>query len=252
MQTTVLKVDESRWREAQEFERRFQFLDLRLAMDHGKWWIDILDIFKVLQSETAANVLEVGCGKYTNARLILTALKEPPQRLYFEDPLIKYYMVTRLRISRRSLLKYLFINRPSPLKRFIDEGAEYSSAPLEDLPWRDELMNMVICINVLDHVMDITKCVAEIDRVLSPGGILVLGQDLSNEEDYQRAPESWTDVGHPIKVEHKFFDEWLTGWEPLFFNILHREEGSNPNAHYGTYLFIGRKPRETQEIEIGQ
>jgi len=76
---------------------------------------------------------------------------------------------------------------------------------------------------------------------LKTGGVLIIGQDMSNAEDLQLCPESWTDVGHPIKMDDEYLDAQTQGLSILFKNILPREKGRNPRCHYGTYLFIGQK-----------
>jgi hypothetical protein len=99
----------------------------------------------------------------------------------------------------------------------------------------------VICINVLDHPRDADLCLGEIWRVLKPGGYILLGQDLSNEEDFARYPESWSDVGHPIKLDEGALSPHLAGYEPVLNRRLPREAGRKPEAHHATLLFIGRK-----------
>jgi len=69
----------------------------------------------------------------------------------------------------------------------------------------------------------------------------MLGQDLSNHEDLK--VESWRDdVGHPIKLNGKFLDDYFT---PRYSNelkkILPRPETRHPEQNYGTYIFIGKK-----------
>jgi hypothetical protein len=78
-------------------------------------------------------------------------------------------------------------------------------------------------------------------RRILKNGVLVLAQDLSNEEDRGSCPESWSDIGHPIKIDARFLDSYLSDVAPLYRRILPREEGRNPRCHYGTYLFVGQK-----------
>jgi hypothetical protein len=78
-------------------------------------------------------------------------------------------------------------------------------------------------------------------RVLRIDGILIIGQDMSNAEDLKLCPESWTDIGHPIKLDMEFLDSQTQGFSPLYRKILPRQQGRNPKCHYGTYLYIGQK-----------
>jgi ubiquinone/menaquinone biosynthesis C-methylase UbiE len=44
----------------------------------------------------------------------------------------------------------------------------------ENLPFKDESFDVILCINVLDHVMDPHAAAREIRRVIAPGGLLLL------------------------------------------------------------------------------
>lgn len=43
----------------------------------------------------------------------------------------------------------------------------------EDLPYADTSFDVVVCVDVLEHVQDLGKVLAEIERVLRPGGIFL-------------------------------------------------------------------------------
>jgi ubiquinone/menaquinone biosynthesis C-methylase UbiE len=44
-------------------------------------------------------------------------------------------------------------------------------ASAEALPWPDASFDLIVCITVLEHVADVAKSVAEMARVLKPGGV---------------------------------------------------------------------------------
>lgn len=48
---------------------------------------------------------------------------------------------------------------------------DYQIASAEDLPFADSTFDVVYCCDVLEHVRDLNKCMAEISRVLKQGGI---------------------------------------------------------------------------------
>lgn len=73
----------------------------------------------------------------------------------------------------------------------------------------------------------------EMFRILNNRCFLVFCQNLSNEEDRIQYPESYTDIGHPIKtdlplIEKSLYGRCLTPFE----KILPRYEGRNPRADY--------------------
>lgn len=49
----------------------------------------------------------------------------------------------------------------------------YDAGVGEDLPYADASFDIVVCVDVLEHVQDLAKVLAEIERVLRPGGIFL-------------------------------------------------------------------------------
>jgi SAM-dependent methyltransferase len=118
--------------------------------------------------------------------------------------------------------------------------------PIEECPFAPNYLDLVVLINVLDHVRDIILCLRQAIRITKPEGYLVVGQDLSNMEDALRTGD---DIGHLIRIDHGTLDrELMLHFDPLLHKILGREEGRNPLAHYGTYIFIGRENHSCQPI----
>ncbi|MDW3223967.1 MAG: bifunctional 2-polyprenyl-6-hydroxyphenol methylase/3-demethylubiquinol 3-O-methyltransferase UbiG [Paracoccaceae bacterium] len=50
---------------------------------------------------------------------------------------------------------------------------EYDVGVGEDLPYDDARFDAVVCVDVLEHVTDLTKVLAEVERVLKPGGLFL-------------------------------------------------------------------------------
>ena len=242
----IQKIDNNRWKQAQEFELKFARLTIESDDDWNQWWYEKFDRYSILKKRHFANILEVGCGPHTNIRYILPEITY--DKIWLEDPLIQYYITYNLNKlnSFVNFLKSTFkkgkINYLLKIFSDLNVNVDLSSSKLEDLPYKDYQMDLVVCVNVLDHVSDYDQCMNEIFRVLKKDGILILGQDLSNEEDLIQCPESYSDIGHPIKVDHHFIEQTLDGkYKKLFETILPRQEGRNPEAHYGTYLGILQK-----------
>lgn len=59
--------------------------------------------------------------------------------------------------------------------READPEGRYEVGVVESLPVADGEARLVLCVNVLPHVVDLGAAVAEFARVLAPGGVLVLG-----------------------------------------------------------------------------
>ncbi len=64
-------------------------------------------------------------------------------------------------------------------------------ADLLELPFQDETFDMVICNHVLEHIKDDVKAMAELYRLLKPGGIAIVmtPMDLSLEHSIEEGPD---------------------------------------------------------------
>lgn len=191
--------------------------------DRNLWWKRAFEDYKALPS-VVDNALEVGCGPYTNMRLIRQACQ--PSHLFLSDPLIKTYLK----------FKMTFVK-----EMYRSAGCFLDDHPLEELPFANDYFQLGVMINVLDHVRDARLCMANLIRVVRPGGYIVIGQDLTNEEDLARQPEGLT-TGHPVTVDEQWFAPYLNGgFEAVFSKVVPRELGWAPQWHYGTLVYIGKK-----------
>ena len=55
--------------------------------------------------------------------------------------------------------------------------ADFRQANLESLPFEDGAFDLVLCSQVIEHVLDAAAAAAELARVLRPGGTLVISTD---------------------------------------------------------------------------
>ena len=98
-----------------------------------------------------ARILEVGCGRGAGARLVHKAFR--PSLLCASD--LDYRMVFRAK-------GYLSLTDHDRIRLHV--------ADAEDLPIKNESMDAVFGFGVLHHVPDWRRALAEISRVLKPGG----------------------------------------------------------------------------------
>jgi SAM-dependent methyltransferase len=244
-QPLKLAVSEERWKQAQAWEAAFwrsqnpapqQTLVARakrlvkrvLGMhqeqpgdDWNYWWAEQFDGYEALPQKFDS-VIELGCGPYTNLRVILQGREA--RRVVCSDPLAPEY----LKFEERWLAQ--------AMRR---SAVEVDDHPIEACVFAAESFELVVMINVLDHVRDAMECLRQATRIARRGGWFVVGQDLSNEEDVARTGE---DIGHPIRIGQSTLDgELLTKFNAKVHRVLPRDEGRNPEAHCGTYLLIGQK-----------
>ncbi len=245
----IVKVSKERWERAQEWEREVWLTTQKMRAKYGKniiwkllallglkpkyrgddwnyWWKKQFHDYDFLP-EIVENAIELGCGPYTNFRLIFEQCT--PKHLFLSDPLIRTYVNFKLTFVSEMYRKGLCL---------IDDH------PIEELPFAPVYFNLTVMINVLDHVQDAELCMKNAISITSPGGFLLLSQDLTNEEDMRKIEGTEGEVGHPNKLNHNWLDGFLVGiFEPIIYEILPRELGRAPDAHYGTYIFAGRKSK---------
>jgi SAM-dependent methyltransferase len=251
----IWAVSEGRWKEAQQWEeqvwvsanrnnswlrvawkfvralshprtlaRYLRYRDYYCGDDWNYWWMDAMDGYSSLPKRID-KALEVGCGPYTNIRLI--SQKVHVKEIHCADPLSQMYKKFR----------HTWLAEQARADR-----VHVHDAKGEDLPFQKGEFDLTVCINVLDHVNDAMRCMEELSRVTAPGGFVVFGQDLTNEDDARRHAGEEEDIGHPILLHEETVTSVLTRtFEPVLQKALPREQGRNPDAHYKTLIFIGRK-----------
>lgn len=154
----------------------------------------------------ARSVVEIGAGPYPS----VAAAKRGWMRCVAVDPIAKGY-------SEEGLL-------PAAA-----EGVVYIQAPGERIPLPAGFADLVINENCLDHVASPERVVAEMHRLLKPGGFLWFFVDLSHHRDHM----------HP----HPMDEDSVRG---LFraFSLVHAEVSAH-KAHpeaYGSIRALFRKP----------
>ena len=242
----IEKVSRQRWLEAQQWERShwmrtqrlrarylknlaWRFLTLMGLVpkyrgdDWNAWWRRQFDDYRFLPAEVE-NAIEVGCGPYTNVRLMLDRCRM--RHLVLSDPLIRTYVRFKLTFVTEMYRKAACV---------LDDHA------LEELPFAQNYFDLAVMINVLDHVEDARRCMGNLVGIVRPGGILIIGQDLTDEQDLKVLQRDPGAAGHPIKLNHEWFEPFLAGFEPVFKKVLTREESREPHQHYGALVFAGRK-----------
>lgn len=247
MDKSRMKTTQERWKKAQEWECSYWSAKERMRRqwhralawrllswaglkprhrgdDWNQWWMDHFEGYQILPPKID-NALELGCGPYTNMRLIQERVSI--QHLFLSDPLMRTYVAFRHTYIAEMARKGLAV---------LDDH------PAEDCPFAVGYFDLVVMINVLDHVFDAEACLQNASRLTKPGGFVIVGQELSDEEDAQRVEQTVVEHGHPIKVRHEWMDEFFESrYDAAFRKVLSREQGRNPSFHYGTYLYAGRK-----------
>ncbi|TVO72557.1 MAG: class I SAM-dependent methyltransferase [Sedimenticola selenatireducens] len=88
------------------------------------------------------------------------------------------------------------------LERLGDSGIECSLGVVEDLPYQNNVFDIVVCTDVLEHVFDLHKAISELYRVLKPEGMLII------RVPYKENLELYLHKDYPYHIAHvRNFDE---------------------------------------------
>lgn len=77
-----------------------------------------------------------------------------------------------------------------------EKGIEACMGNVEDLPYKDGSMDLVVCTDVLEHVFDLYKTISEINRVVKAGGYIILR--VPQDEDLS----PYLDPSYPFEYVH--------------------------------------------------
>ena len=145
---------------------------------HADWWIDGFtagvdpeyeeQIIPLVLAELKghASVLDVGCGEGQLARAISVA--SPGIHVVGIDPTERQIDVARQRGG----------------------AVDYQVAPADDLPFADGSFSAVLACLVFEHIDDVDGAIAEVSRVLEPGGTFLF---LLNHPLLQTPNSGWID-----------------------------------------------------------
>jgi ubiquinone/menaquinone biosynthesis C-methylase UbiE len=198
-----------------------KFRDFYCGDDWNYWWLDKFENYKYLPKKFNRS-LEVGSGPYSNTRLISQIVDIG--EINCVDPLMDEY-----RHFKNTYISEMA--KRGKIKTYVGKG--------EKLEFPDEYFDLVVCINVLDHVEDAEKCLSEIARVLKKGGYFVFGQDLKDLGNSFGHEE--IDPGHPIILHHKTLDRILDQTYVSVFKRLLSQDEARAHNHYSVYALIGKK-----------
>ncbi|MBK8913169.1 MAG: class I SAM-dependent methyltransferase [Phycisphaerales bacterium] len=219
---SVMQVTPARWKRAQQWELALWSdpAARKSGDDWNLWWREQFDGYAALPA-SVDSMIELGCGPFTNTRLILERCRA--ERVVCSDPLAERY----------AELPDCWLSQAAAAGR-----VELDAHAIEELPLDAGSFDVVVMINVLDHVCDAALCLQRAAALLRDGGFLVLGQDLSDDEDIRNFPY---DIGHPIRLSLEDVERHLTELRPVLRRVLSREEGRSPDGHSGNLILIGRR-----------
>lgn len=104
----------------------------------------------------------------------------------------------------------------SYLKIAKSKGIEVCYSKIEDMPYKNDFFDVILCTDVLEHVIDLNLCVSKILSVLKKGGLLIIR--VPHREDLSE----YLSPNYPYKLAHvRNFD--CSNLEALFSKIFPHE-----------------------------
>lgn len=181
-----------RWRFAQFFERIWwrQYLRKKNIKNYLHWKKNYWNAFlgkTGVNLSAGCHILDAGCGPAGIFSVLTDA------RVDALDPLLERY---------ESELPY-FDRADFPQVRFY-------ALPLESFQ-PESPYDVVFCLNVINHVDDIDRCLDRLVAILNPGGHLVLSVDAHKRNWLQRLFQ-WVpaDILHPHQHTRMQYEKMLT------------------------------------------
>lgn len=141
-----------RWRKAQEIEKIYWRKDFFRDSEYKELLFKYADLFKRIEEKyhfsMDTKILDLGCGATCPSTLFTKGKK------FGVDPIVNVY----LEKDRQKL----------------DGSIELFEGTGEEIPFEDGFFDVVLCRNALDHMENIDNVMAEIERVVKPGGVVIL------------------------------------------------------------------------------
>jgi SAM-dependent methyltransferase len=221
----VVEVDRERWEEAQSYERGTWMCTggVHARDDRNLEHCERFGGYDILKGRRLPHVTELGCGPFTNARLILPELAHCAE-VTLLDPLIDSYLEhPNCTYVSGELCGVPVTTVASSIETFKPPG-----------PY-----DLLILVNVLEHCFSAPRVFDVVTSALRPGGVLVFAESVLRPKDVPTLVENWYDVGHPIRLSADYVTSFLHGsFHPLLEKVY---EGLYSQPHRMDIYFIGER-----------
>jgi SAM-dependent methyltransferase len=254
----ITKVSQSRWKEAQRAESvHWMKRGIGSVQDRNDLHAANFDYYRVLCSSQFKNVIELGCGPFTNLRIISTkckifqcALLDPLIKDYLSHPFCSY-SEKYLYLESKSLFGRLLRRLSPKIHRVVQNALRYRipvseimSNPIESMP-TDELYDMVILINVIEHCYDVSVVFQKILDITTEGSMIIFHDKYYEHKEVVNKAKITYDAAHPLKVDKNLIDEFLNNnFNAIYKNV---QKHTEPAEWLGETLiweevyYIGKK-----------
>ncbi|NLD92983.1 MAG: class I SAM-dependent methyltransferase [Fibrobacter sp.] len=219
----VVSVSEMRWKEAQKYELNFAMKKQKAhSDDRNIEHYNRFDSYNILNELDVDNYIEMGCGPFTNSRLILNKFKSV-KKVFLLDPLIDSYIKHKNCTYKGDNLCGYKVNRLCSSIENIDSELKF---------------DVIVLINVLEHCYDIPLIFNKLYDQLNKNGTIVFSEATIQKDNLEEIVSSIYDVGHSIRLSTEFVEKFLRKFEQLYRKDFYKLY-NQPWRH--DVYFIGRK-----------
>lgn len=257
----VMKVSEDRWKQAQKYEENCWFESLSAADDRNYQHYLTFNEYKVIAGKKFEYAIELGCGPFTNLRVISTVtdikkidLEDPLIGKYLNHPNVRYtkdylrtgdfaldtFLIKAIRKTAR-LLSNQVANKISVSKKIPIDTLH--NVAIEDMPTNKQY-DLVVIINVIEHCKNIERIFQVIKLICKPGTIFIFAdKKYYGKEVYEMLKDKYYEAGHPLMVDFSVIKSFLDqNFKPLFEKtITEKGEEDSLEIEFETFYYIGEK-----------
>lgn len=229
----VVKVSNERWIKAQECEKKHWMTNgIKSGNDRNDYHFRQFDKFRTLKNFTFSSVIEIGCGPFTNARIIANkcnlkkiTLLDPLIRDYLNHPFVSYdkkqlyseYFPILGKIIRRFIPVFFKSYQKAFSKKI--KIQELIDKPAEKI-YDNNHFDLVIMINVLEHCYNIEEIFSNIMKISSENSLFVFEDKLYDHQKVKDELNISYDAAHPVKIDRNIIENFLSSnFEPLYKKI---------------------------------
>jgi len=198
----IIEVNPSRWKDAQKYERTSRMSEdgLKAKEDRNKFHEINFDNYLNIKGRKFKNVIEIGCGPFTNIVRILNHVS--CEKVTLLDPLIADYLKHPHCAYKNNMIKY------GKFWSMSKKEVTTISEPIEDfLP--NETYDLVVLINVLEHCFSLEKVLNKILSLSSKNGVLIFHDKLIPNDDLKEIVTRIYDAGHPLRISQEEIQKFL-------------------------------------------
>lgn len=223
----IIKVDNERWKEAQKYERKTwcdspaKNMGTDRNEEHEKHFQGYGQLNFLLPNNIS--IIELGCGPFTNLRLIMSSLYKTFSRIDLLDPLIEDYVknTTNCTYKYGTLNNFKINTITTPIENFAP-ACKYQ---------------LVVMINVIEHCFDVDLIFEKIYEMLDQDGIFLFHDKFVQEKNVNTIHDNYYDSGHPLKLTFKYVKQKIDG---KFISIYRKSFVGEDDNEY-VYMILKKK-----------